>query len=118
MSAPVASLSVIERLFPNIQQGAKTHTIRWREDVVGEGPLRFICDGAPDRRIDVEVTRVTNMPLSCAAAFIGLAEVWPDAVMLAGMREHYPAIRLDSVVQVIEFRLAADSDQGAKISEI
>jgi hypothetical protein len=45
------------------------------------------------------------MPLCDAASFVGREEDWPDSVMLAGMREHYPEIELTSIVQVIEFRL-------------
>jgi hypothetical protein len=45
------------------------------------------------------------MPLSEAAAFVGRADEWPDAIMLEGMREHYPEIVLSDVVQVVEFKL-------------
>jgi hypothetical protein len=51
----------------------------------------------------VEVFRCTDLPLSDAAAFVGRASEWPDDVMLAGMREHYPDIELSSAVQIIEF---------------
>jgi len=42
------------------------------------------------------------MPLALAAPYLGSSEEWPDEVMLAGMREHYPDIELSDVVQVIE----------------
>lgn len=103
MRDPVASLDVVPRLFPAILSGEKTHTIRWREGVIRPGSLRFVC-GA--QGVAVEVTRVTDLPLRAAAAFVGMAAEWPDDVMLAGMREHYPAITLDDVVQVVQFRLA------------
>ena len=51
------------------------------------------------------VTNCTDLPLSKAAAFVGKQDEWPDEVMLAGMREHYPEIELSSTVQVIEFAL-------------
>jgi len=38
-----------------------------------------------------------------AAQFVGRAQEWPDAIMLEGMREHYPEIQLSSIVQVVEF---------------
>lgn len=42
------------------------------------------------------------MPLSSVAAYLGKSANWPDDVMLEGMREHYPAITLSDIVQVIE----------------
>ena len=103
MIDPVQSLDVVPRLFPGILAGEKTHTIRWREGMIRPGSLRFDCAG---QAVLVDVTRVTDMPLRAAAAFVGMAAEWPDAVMLVGMREHYPGITLDDVVQVVEFRLA------------
>lgn len=50
----------------------------------------------------VWVTRCTDMAQRDAAAFVGRQDEWPDAVMLGGMREHYPTITLDDVMQVLE----------------
>lgn len=105
MTPPVQTLPVVARLFPAIPDGEKNHTIRWREGAIRPGPLRFVCEGDPGRTALVEVTRVTHMPLAQAAGFLGRSADWPDAVMLEGMREHYPGIGLDSIVQVVEFRL-------------
>ncbi|MCQ0970681.1 hypothetical protein MLD63_09615 [Paracoccus sp. TK19116] len=102
MNDPVQTLDVVPRLFPAILRGEKTRTIRWREGLIRPGPLRFVSAGAS---VMAEVTQVTDMPLRAAAAFVGMAAEWPDAVMLGGMREHYPAITLDDVVQVVAFRL-------------
>jgi len=99
------SLPVVARLFPLILSGEKTSTIRWREGPIGLGPLKFLCEGDPDKSVVVEVLRCTEMPLCEAAAFVGRAEDWPDDVMLEGMREHYPAIELSSRVEVVEFAL-------------
>ena len=96
-------LAVVPRLFPEILSGAKTSTIRWRETRIVPGPLTFFNEADPDQTVAVTVTRCTDLPLSDAAAFVGRAEDWPDAVMLEGMREHYPEIALSSVVQVVEF---------------
>jgi hypothetical protein len=98
----VQSLGVVQRLFPDVVSGAKTSTIRWREARICSGYMTYICDGAPDRTVMVWVTHCTDMPLCDAAAFVGRQDDWPDAVMLDGMREHYPAITLDDVVQVVE----------------
>lgn len=105
MTPPVQTLPVVARLFPAILDGEKTHTIRWREGEIRPGPLCFACDGDPGLTALVEVTRVTDLPLAKAAGFLGRSAEWPDAVMLEGMREHYPGIGLDSIVQVVEFRL-------------
>jgi len=34
--------------------------------------------------------------------YLGRSEEWPDEVMLAEMREHYPNIERAEIVQVIE----------------
>ena len=96
-------LGVVDRLFPQILLGEKTSTIRWGEQHIRPGPLKFICDGNPSETVEVEVFRCTMMPLSEAASFVGKAEEWPDQIMLAGMREHNPEIQLSSIVQVIEY---------------
>lgn len=100
MTDDLQSLHVVARLFPLILSGEKTSTIRWREMRVVPGPLRFLCGPA---KAEVRVIRCTDMPLAAAAAYLGRSADWPDAVMLAGMREHYPAITLADVVQVVEF---------------
>ena len=105
MKANVQSLGVLDRLFPQLVSGEKTSTIRWRERNIVCGPLEFICDGNPNQTVDVNVIRCTEMPLSEAASFVGQTDEWPDDIMLAGMREHYPDIELSSVVQIIEFQL-------------
>lgn len=49
----------------------------------------------------VSVTQVDTLRLSEVAAMLGKQEEWPDEVLLEGMREHYPEIRLSSEVQLI-----------------
>ena len=95
-------LGVVARLFPLVASGEKTSTIRWREAGIQPGYLRYVCDDDPESTLIVWVTRCTSMPLSDAAGFVGRAEDWPKDVMLAGMREHYPAIQWTDTVQVIE----------------
>ena len=104
------SLLLAPHLVAPTLSGAKTHTIRLQEARIVPGPLELRDAQDPMRRVIVEVRRCTDMPLREAAAFTGHTDEWPDAVMLAGMRTHYPAIALDDAVQVIEFdgaRLAA-----------
>ena len=95
-------LDVVARLFPSILSGEKTSTIRWREARIAPGFMTFVCEGVPDRRALVWVIRCTEMPLAEVAAFLGKEADWPDAVMLQGMRDHYPAIALTDIVQVVE----------------
>ena len=109
MSKRAQTLAVVSRLFPLILNGEKTSTIRWCEDRLAAGMLTFFNLDDPAQRVDVEVTRCTDMPLSAAARFVGHEDEWPDPVMLAGMREHYPTIELSSIVQVIEF-ITPDSE--------
>ena len=99
------TLSVVARLFPLILSGDKTSTIRWRETRIETGPMTYVCDGDPTKAAVVQVTRCTDIPLREAAAFLDKVDIWPDPVMLAGMREHYPDITLDDIVQVVEHRL-------------
>lgn len=97
------ALPVVARLFPAILAAEKTRTIRWREPRIVPGPMEYVCEGSGLRAV-VKVTRVTDVALRDAAALVDLEAVWPPEVMLAGMREHYPRITLDDVVQVIEHR--------------
>lgn len=103
------TLGVVPRLFPDILAGRKTSTIRWSEAEIVPGPMIYVCDGEPQRRVVVMVTRVTAMPLSEAAAYLRRAEEWPPAVMLDGMREHYPGIGLEDTVSVIEHMTPAET---------
>lgn len=105
MTDSIQTLSIVDRLFPEVLKGLKTSTIRWRETRVVPGQLRFICDQDPSQTTVVEVWRCTDMPLSDAAEFLGKSHDWPPDVMVSGMREHYPKIELTSTVQVIEFTL-------------
>jgi len=95
-------LTVVARLFPHVQSGDKISTMRWHENLIVPGPMTYRCEGEPDRTVVVWVTGVTDVVLSQAAAFVGKSELWPDDVMLKGMREHNPAIMLDDTVQVVE----------------
>ena len=42
---------------------------------------------------------------------LGKQEEWPDEVLLEGMREHYPEIRLSSEVQLITHLTPAETLQ-------
>lgn len=97
-------LHVAARLYPLILSGGKTAIIRWREARILPGPLTCLCAGGPGKQTVVMVTTCTDMPLSQAAAFLGREADWPDAVLLEGMRAHYPGIQLTDMVQVIEHR--------------
>ncbi|MGK3142179.1 hypothetical protein [Pantoea sp. C2G6] len=94
-------LTLVPRLMPAVRQGEKTSTIRWQEGDVITGPLRLVNQQDPDDSLVVWVTRVDTLLLRDVAAALGKQAEWPDAVMLEGMREHYPAITLNSEVQVI-----------------
>ena len=96
------SLKVAGRLLPMVLNGEKTHTIRWRETRIRPGPMRYVSEGDSEKTVVVLVTRCTDVPLSKAAALVGKQDIWPDKIMLSGMREHYPDIELDDIVQVVE----------------
>jgi hypothetical protein len=98
----VQELKIVPRLFPLVLSGAKRATIRWREPEIRPGLMRYICEDDPTKTAVVRVVKSTRMPLSAAAAFLHHARVWPPEVMLDGMREHYPDIQLDDIVQVVE----------------
>ncbi|MHA6688638.1 ASCH domain-containing protein [Mesorhizobium sp. A556] len=95
-------LKVVKRLFPAVESGEKTSTIRWRELRIQPGLMIYECDTDPRKAVTVFVTSCTDMPLSQAAAFAGRKDEWPDDVMLACMREHYPEIKLTDIVQVVD----------------
>ncbi|MBA8907195.1 ASCH domain-containing protein [Aminobacter ciceronei] len=102
-------LGVVPRLFPLILSGDKTSTIRWRESRIVPGYLRYVCDGDAASTAIVWVTRCSDMPLSQAAAFVGREAEWPKQVMLDGMREHYPDIGWNDMVQIIEHLTPAET---------
>lgn len=106
------TLGVVPRLFPLIEAGEKTSTIRWRETRIEPGYLRYVCDGEPAKSAVVWVVRCTDMPLSKAAAFVEEAE-WSKEVMLAGMREHYPEIQWIDMVQIVEHLTPVQTRQRA-----
>ena len=103
------TLGVVPRLFPLIETGEKTSTIRWREDRIAPGYLRYVCDGDPAKTVVVWVTRCTDLPLSQAAAFVRRETEWPKEIMLARRREHAPAIRGNDMVQIVEHLTPAET---------
>jgi len=107
------TLSVVSRLFPLVVSGEKTSTIRWRETAIVPGYMRYVDAGNANNTVVVWVTRCTSMPLSEAAAFVGKEAEWPKPVMLEGMREHYPAIAWDDVVQVVEHLTPTETRERA-----
>jgi len=94
-------LSIVPRLLPAVRRGEKTHTLRWQEGYIHPGPLRYCNQQNPADTLVVWVTSVETLPLCAAAERLGKQAEWPDDVLLAGMREHYPAIELNSVVQLV-----------------
>lgn len=95
------SLKIVPRLLPEIQSGLKTHTIRWREKKIVPGPMLSVNDSDISDKILVFVTKVEKMPLSAVAFYLGKQNEWTDDGLLLGMREHYPEIEMDSVVDII-----------------
>lgn len=95
------SLKIVPRLLPEIQSGLKTHTIRWREKKIVPGPMLYVNASDVSDKILVLVTKVEKMPLSAVAFYLGKQNEWTDDGLLLGMREHYPEIELDSVVDII-----------------
>jgi hypothetical protein len=102
-------LDVVERLFPLVLSGEKTSTIRFKEQYIHVGAMVYWCDGNSTITVTVWVKRCTDMPLSEAAGFLGKSKEWPDEIMLAGMRVHYPGIQLSDIVQVVEHYNPNDS---------
>ncbi|EMH4161171.1 hypothetical protein RJ498_000370 [Pluralibacter gergoviae] len=94
-------LLIVPRLMPEVRAGKKRHTIRWQEAAIHPGPLLYINTACPDDVVRVTVTHVITLPLSRVAAHLDKTDAWPDSVLLEGMREHYPAIELNSLVEVI-----------------
>lgn len=95
------SLEIVSRLLPEVRSGKKQHTIRWRENKIIPGPMQYVNVDDRSDTLVVQVTEVKTMPLCSVARYLGRLDEWPDEVLLSGMREHYPDIRLDSQVAVI-----------------
>ncbi|WP_313653618.1 ASCH domain-containing protein [Pantoea sp.] len=103
-------LSLVPRLMPAVRCGEKTSTIRWQEGAIVAGPLRLVNQQDAADAVIVWVTRVDTLRLSEVAARLGKMAEWPDAWLLEGMREHYPAICLSSEVQLIYHLTPAQTD--------
>lgn len=95
------SLKIVSRLLPEVRSGLKTHTIRWREKKIVTGPMLYVNASDVSDKILVLVTKVEKMPLSAVAFYLGKQNEWTDDGLLLGMREHYPEIELDSIVDII-----------------
>ena len=102
-------LTLVPRLMPDVRSGAKTSTIRWQEGDIITGPLRLVNEQDLADKIIVWVTRIETLRLSEVAARLGKEAEWPDAVLLEGMREHYPQISLSSEVQLITHLTPAET---------
>lgn len=79
--------------------------------------MRYVRDGDPTTSCVVWVTGCTDLLLAQAAAFLGKERDWPRDVMLAGMREHYPAIAWEDVVQIVEHLTPEASRRRADFPE-
>lgn len=95
------SLMIVPRLLPEVRAGHKLHTIRWREPEIVPGIMLYVNTQDASDTVQVVVTCVETMKLSDVADRMGKSQEWPDQVLLQGMREHYPAIVMDSEVEVI-----------------
>jgi uncharacterized protein YqfB (UPF0267 family) len=104
-------LTLVPRLMPAVRCGEKTSTVRWQEGDIIFGPLRLVNQQDETDAVIVWVTQVDTLRLSEVAAKLGKQEEWPDAVLLEGMREHYPEIRLSSEVQLITHLTPAETLQ-------
>jgi len=104
----VQSLKIVPRLLSEVRTGIKTHTIRWREQEIVSGAMIYVNASDTSDTARVMVTKVKKMPLSAVAGYLDKRDAWPDKVLLAGMREHYPDIELDSEVDVIHHLASAN----------
>ncbi|WP_337010988.1 hypothetical protein [Pantoea sp. AS142] len=104
-------LTLVPRLMPAVRGGEKTSTLRWQEAEIVTGPLRLVNLQDEADTVIVWVTCVETLCLSEVATRLGKEAEWPDAVLLEGMREHYPDIRLSSEVQLITHLTPAQTQQ-------
>ncbi|MDH2067126.1 ASCH domain-containing protein [Pantoea sp. GD03673] len=102
-------LTLVPRLMPVVRRGKKTSTVRWQEGEIVTGPLTLVNQQDEADTVIVWVTQIETLRLNEVAARLGKAAEWPDAKLLQGMREHYPAIRLDSEVQLITHLTPAET---------
>jgi hypothetical protein len=96
------TLKVVKRLFPEVESGEKTSTIRWRELRIQPGLMIYECDTDPRKAVTVFVTSCTDIAVLAGGMSVGRRDEWPNGVRLAGMREHHPEIELIDIVQVVE----------------
>lgn len=106
----IQQLDVVDRLFPAILTGEKESTIRWMEQNIMVGLLKFSYVNDLSKSLVVQVFRSTELPLSEAAIFLGKSLDWPDDLLLEWMCEQCPDIQMSSIVQIVEFTRSNSSE--------
>lgn len=104
-------LTLVPRLVPDVRSGAKTSTIRWQEGEIVTGLLKLVNEQDATDEIIVWVTKIETLRLNEVAERLGKEAEWPDVVLLEGMREHYPDMRLSSEVQLITHLTPAETQE-------
>lgn len=90
-------LELVDRLFPDLLDGKKINTLRWREGDINPGYLLYYASSNPALQALVWVTKVERLPLSEAAPFYNMT----PQELLVSMRKHYPDIRIDDEVMLV-----------------
>jgi hypothetical protein len=102
-------LELVDRRFPALLSGRKTSTIRWNEGVIKPGFLLYVSCSGKERAI-VWVNEVNRIPLRDIGKKIGYdAHHKDENHTLELMRLHYPAITLDTEIDLIEHLSVADT---------
>ncbi len=96
-------MALPESMFSSLIFDATMSTIRWNESFIKPGELVLYSEEKPHIETRVQVTRVTQMPLTQVARFLGKVEEWDEAWLLMDMQRYYPQICSGDNVQVIEF---------------
>src|SRR5690606_19352220 len=99
----IQTLELVDRRWNDLLKGQKLDTIRFNEGTIVPGLLRYLnCDDSSKTCI-VYVTNVQSIPLHDVLKYSKDLERKPDeGALLSLMREHYPAITLDTVVDYIQ----------------
>lgn len=92
-------LELVDDRFPDMVNGQKTNTLRWKEGEVKEGYLLFYATKNPSWKALVWVTNVRNIPMDQIAYVYDMS---PQELHKAMLR-HYPDINIDSNVSYIEY---------------
>lgn len=96
-----------QRYYEDVRTGLKSSTVRWN-DPIAVGPALLVFEGHPNHAtLQGNVLKVESFPLAdLTPSRARLSEGSDMSAFRASLREHYPEMPNDAVVDVVNFELS------------